>query len=968
MDICGGKAALLPKVKPLGEFDDDLDIFSGLGADELNIPTAISPMERQIILGRLILEWTKHLQRNAQKQFGEEDIAIPVSTADAFWLATDLGNLIDQFQSQNRSIKAAADAVESTKPDVSDWWNVTMSFLQVVESEWPALLASRNAIDPSDRRNRLLLTEAKRLRESQPEEPYLVAGSTGSIAATAELMSAIARLPNGAVILPGYDQGLSSGVRSHLRIDNPAPGDISHPQYGLEKLLQRIGADASIVERLGPQARSELNARGLWVGGAMSVADETAQWSRLRQQLPDTAFKNVVMLSAPNEARLADAIAISIREKIKDPLKRAALVTPDRGLARRVIMALAAHGIQADDSAGTPFANTQPGRLVTALLDLVFRSDDPATALGLLKHQYVVLGLSRADHQHSVTRFEHIVMRGGLGRFKPGYCTEFVITQLSMVAEDDRRSSDLSPKDIETITAFAQRFDNALSPLTSLLSKQSVNVQACLEATITALEALCRNDEGSLGSLYDAEAGSSLSSFLVGLASIDEEVTFPPDQWPEIIGSLSAGSMVREVSDCHPRVFIWGALEARLQYVDHIILGGLNEGIWPQVPETDAFITRTQMAAIGMEPPERRVGLSAHDFQMAMGQPSVVLARSKRVEGTPTVASRWWQRLEAFAGPDASAEMNRRGARLLDMATDYSAASQTTPIGRPYPKPPAEVRPKALSVTNIEKLIADPYAIYAQKVLGLKKVEPLVRDPDARDRGTLFHEIMERSVTECIDFSQEDANRDLKHVAEDCFKDANLPEEIRAMWWPRFEALIPEIINWERGRNKAVKQRHAEITASSTALEQTGVSIHGRADRVDERDDGSLDLIDFKSSNVPSKPDLEKLKSVQLSLEAALAARGAFRDLGKRNVTDIAYVKMGPRGKFEVKPAISLADEKHADLAEKAWGKAVQLADAYNCENTGYRSKARASASKYEGDYDHLARVSEWGSGGGGDE
>ncbi|WP_247644075.1 double-strand break repair protein AddB, partial [Brucella abortus] len=429
------------------------------------------------------------------------------------------------------------------------------------------------------------------------------------------------------------------------------------------------------------------------------------------------------------------------------------------------------------------------------------------------------------------------------------------------------------------------------------------------------------------------------------------------------------GETVKPHPGGHPRLFIWGALEARLQTVDAIVIGGLNEGSWPTKTRNDPFMSRPMKAMIALDPPERRTGLAAHDFQMALGMDHVVLTRSQRSDNAPTVPSRWLQRLETVLGADVTNEMRGRGTRFIHWSREIDRAEDVPFVRKPEPAPPVAARPKHFSVTEIETLRRDPYAIFAKKILKLRPLEPLIRDPAAAERGTLFHDILGHFTQAAIDPLAPDAAEKLMELGRILFADMDLPLEIEAVWWPRFTALIPQFLQWERERAYKVQERFAEIASQKREVENLGITLSGRADRIDLMRDGTAEIIDYKTGSTPSPKQAHVLLSPQLALEAALLARGAFLDVGPVRACDLTYVRLKAAG--EVKPESILKisrppSEKTAPaLGEEAWQRLAQLLAEYQKPEKGYLSRALPfRETDLTGDYDHLARVLEWSAGG----
>ncbi|RWE34604.1 MAG: double-strand break repair protein AddB, partial [Mesorhizobium sp.] len=488
-----------------------------------------------------------------------------------------------------------------------------------------------------------------------------------------------------------------------------------------------------------------------------------------------------------------------------------------------------------------------------------------------------------------------------------------------------------------------------------------------VEASVVTLENLGRSADGGLGELYAGDAGEKLAELLSGLVAASAPLSFAAIEWPDVMEALIAPETVKPAQGTDRNIAIWGALEARLQSVDTLVIGGLNEGVWPRKPESDRFMSRLMKTGIDLEPPERRIGLAAHDFQMAMGARKVLLARSARAGDAPAVPSRWLQRLLTFIGNDQATALRQRGDELLAWARTLDTAPKRDFAPRPQPKPPLPVRPGHFSVTEIETLRRDPYAIYARRILGLMPLDPLIRDPGAAERGTLFHAILHLFSSEVADPRAPDALAGLIAAGRACFAEAALPADVEAVWWPRFEKLAANIIEWERTRADAVVQRHAEERARKNVVGQSGVTLSGYADRVDLLAGGMADILDYKTGSSPSKAQAHTLLAPQLALEGALLRRGAFKDLGAREPSQLAFIRLKPNGEVFEESILEHNRQPRtaADLAEEAWARLEKLLIHYADPATGYLSRALPfREGETDGDYDHLARVLEWSAGG----
>jgi ATP-dependent helicase/nuclease subunit B len=967
VDRAGGRAAILPVIRPLGEFDEDAVLFES-GAASLELAPPIASVDRVLFLTPLVRAWKRRLPAHVAALF-EEDVVVPASTADAVWLARDLAGLMDEVETEGGRWDRLADLVSG---ELAGWWQVTLDFLEIVTQAWPAHLAQHGMSNPGAHRDALIRAEAARLARNPPPGPVIAAGSTGSIPATAELLGVIARLPQGAVVLPGLDCRMDQRSWAELTSASTEASVPGHPQFGLAKLLGRLGVQRADVAEIGERTPA-LAMRATVIGEALRPAETTDGWAAARKVLPDeqvqAAFESVSLVEAANEREEALAIATALRLAIEVPDRTAGFVTTDRELARRVSAELLRFGIRADDSGGTPLARTPPAEFMRLLLLAALRPGDPVALLSFLKHPLLSLGLERALVRRAAETIELVALRGGTGR--PDVADLGALFEARLSADAAREPfwvARITGARIEEARKVLAALAPALSPLVALRGAGSTTLADALRATVAACEAAARGPDGNLSGLYGLETGETLAGFLRGLVASPAALDFSVTEWPELMDALIAPEVVKPSAGAEHRIAIWGALEARLQTVDTLVIGGLNEGSWPRKAEADRFMSRLMKSGLDLEPPERRIGQAAHDFQIAMGAPNVVLTRAARAGESPAVESRWLQRLRAFAGARVMRGVAERGDRLLGWARRLDEQERVRPVARPEPKPPLTLRPAHFSVTEIETLRRDPYAIYARKVLGLQALEPLLRDPGAAERGNLFHAILHR-------FSAMPRGGDmlaaLVSAARECFAEAALPPDVEAVWWPRFVSLSGPLVEWERRRDGHIAARHSELAARATPVGTTGVTLSGRADRIDTRPAGHADILDYKTGSGPSKGQAHTLLSPQLALEGALLRRGAFREIGTLEPADLAYIRLKGRGELIEESILThnQSTKSAIQLSEEAWARLEALFEHYRRPETGYLSRAIPfREGETDGDYDHLARVLEWSAGGDGPE
>jgi ATP-dependent helicase/nuclease subunit B len=976
-ETSGTSSAVLPVIRPLGDFDEDTGFFLD-GPETLALKPPIAPDERLLTLARLTRAWTGSMAEDAASMIAGETVAVPRTAADAVWLAKDLAHVMDELAREGVSWDGIKDV---DAEGLSAWWQLTRKFLEIASAGFLAHLEERSLSDPVQYRNAAIRAETAQLAATPLAGPVIAAGSTGSVPATAELLALIARLHGGAVILPGLDRGMDETAWNLIGENEKSPTSFSHPQYGLKKLLARFGLRRTDVPFLG-EVSTPLRAREQIISDVLLPAESTEGWALSKTAAPETeiaqALTGINLIEAPSEREEALAIAIALRAAIDGKReKTAALVTVDRSLARRVSAELLRFGIQADDSGGRQLANSPQAALFRSILQCVFEPGDPVAILSVLKHPLALFSREKAEAAQAARTLELIALRGVIGTISALTLTERFEKSLRDAASAERRPSwDKRVRDehLEGARSLASALRAALLPLAQLAQTPGgLSVSETVAACATAFEAIGRAQDGSLQYLYSGDSGEEFAAHLRGLVAVEAGFDFAPADWPSIHAALISGKMVKPKSGSDPNIFIWGTLEARLQHVDTLVLGGLNETVWPARPPDDPFLSRGMKSGLGLEPSERRTGQAAHDFQMGLGAQTVILTRSARMEGAPTVASRWLQRLTAYAGKQQTKAMTQRGAQYLQWAHDIDSLPNIDLEKRPEPSPPLELRPRHFSITEIATLRGDPYAIYAKRILKLLPLDPLIREADERERGTLFHEIMARFIAQKGQVADaQTAEVVLRKIALDAFTEQQYSPEVVALWFPRFEELIERIVYVERLRGDDIKASHTEVSAAKTAIPNSIVTLSGRADRIDERLDGTIDIIDYKTGGEPTAAQGRTLINPQLALEAALARQGSFKGLGAASIHDLVYCRLKSKGELKFD---SLVLDKNGvfkegcsaeDLADKSWRELTRLVGKFAQPQAKYDSHALQP--KRDGDYDHLARVLEWSAGSDGGE
>ncbi|MDG3041229.1 double-strand break repair protein AddB [Roseicyclus marinus] len=906
----------LPRIRPVQALGDQADLS--------DLPAAIPPLRLRLELVQLI-----------GKLLDAQPTLAPRSAL--YDLADSLADLMGEMFEEGVTPEAIAAL------DVGDHaihWQRAQAFLELVTH----FLREETALTREARQTRIVARLARQWQGQPPSHPVIVAGSTGSRGATAQLMEAVARLPQGAVILPGIDRDLPREIWARLLEERREGLDgEDHPQFRLAKFAERLALDPMDIPDW-PGSERPRGGRGAVISLALRPAPVTDQWLTEGPRLTglEEAFAGVTWLEAPNPQAEATAIALRLREAV-DKGQRAAVIASDRTLTRQVTAALARWGILPDDSAGQPLSLSAPGRFLRHVAELEATPLDPEALAVILKHPLCHSGADRNDHLRRARDLEVQVLRA-----RPGLPSRGVLVDWA-----EKRPADAGA--MAWVTWLADTLLVAPQP-------EPLPMQARVARHLARAERLAGGSaaEGS-GELFDKEPGEAARQLMEDLtAEAGAGGPIGATDYRDLFTALTRDREVRQSLFPHADILIWGTQEARVQGADLIILAGLNEGAWPAAPPADPWLNRSLRAAAGLRLPDRVIGLAAHDFQQGIAAPEVWLTRAKRDAETDTVPSRWLNRLHNLlagsgeAAVQALAGMEARGARYLALAERLLTPAASVDFEpRPAPQPPAEARPRLLSVTEVEVLIRDPYAIYARRVLRLRKLDPLRGDADARARGTVLHKVMERFVKGTPE-GLPDADTALVQLMD--LTDAVLAEEApwpaaRRLWRARMARVAGFFLATEVERRAKGTPEIIEIKGD-WEVPGTGVTLRGKGDRIDRLQDGRLAIYDYKTGTPPEAKE-EKHFTKQLWLMALMAEGGSFGLSPGQIVAEAAYIGLGSS------PVIVGYEVDRAELAEVAAGFRRRLLHLLDPQS-GFASRRSVKYTRFPGDFDQLARHGEW--------
>jgi len=857
----GSGALLLPKIQVLGDVDEEeLEIRYFPGYEK--IPQAISQTARLYELARLI---------HARGEMGKARPNFAQSVA----LAKSLTRLIDELQGKDLGIEALSNVVPE---EFAEHWQITLDFLHGIAGDWKRYLEENNLVEPIVRRNKLLDNLMEYYITARPNQPVIIAGTTGTVPATVRLINSVLGLENGCLVLDGLD--------GFLRAEDFREIEETHPQYNLARLLRNVKEEPLDVAPW--TVATEMTKRQKMISTALLPATRAGEWKDA-----ECDGSGIAKIEAANLEEEAMAIAFVLRETLETAGRTAMVVTDNRALARRIVAKMKIWDVEVNDSAGQNLAGLPAATFLLDLIEMVRARQAPVQLLGFFKHPFVPAAVKA-----KVREIERQHLRGPR-------IEGFDIADHGVVI-------------------------SGLDDLSGLFYEEQVGLLQLIDLHLAVAEAVAPESE-----LWGRE-GIEVYEFIMGLREgVDLAHRVDPELYPEILAQFLSTGTHRPKFGQHPRVNILSPAEARMQYADVVILGGMNEGGMPSLPEQDSFMNQQIRKKAGLDQLSRRIGMAAHDFELLSQANNVIYTRSLKEGGSPTIKSRFLQRLGAVCEVESA-------DKYLHWARQFYQPAAVKPIARPEPRPPVEVRPKELSATRVGKLMRDPYVVYAEKILRLKKLPPV----DEEVTGDKFGQFIHKSL-ELFSKNYDGKLETLMEIGRAQFAEFENKVGAKTFWWPKFLNIAEWFIANEAGIRRSELEQLFEVKGEYKA---GGIKFTAEADRVEI--DGVIKIIDYKTGSPPGFDYVEAGLDPQLAIEGII-----FSAIYGKPVAALEYWYLKGRDDVvEIKPykkdIAELLDVTRKGLAE--------LAAHFARADTPYAARPWSRYALKYNDYEHLERIKEW--------
>jgi ATP-dependent helicase/nuclease subunit B len=967
-----GKTHVMPQIAAPGDMDDEhlsLKISDNafLSQTVMDMPPAVSRLHRQLMLAQEILKIP----------------GMASSTQKAIKLGGELGKFLDEVQRHEVELKNIEQLVP---PAFKAQWSKTAEFLKIITETWPKKLQEMGRVDPEEHKNAVLQIQAAHWQQNKPAHPVIAVGFNEDSPAVRSLLQAVAAMPKGAVIFQALD----------LELDQQSWDVVTpvHPQYAMKGLLSAMGVDRSAVSEwkfqplaadsfvrapnlaLTNQARQKLLRETMRPSGTAegwtSLLAPKAGKTKKKKSAGETAVKGGIDIQALNGMDLitcgtqqeeASVIALKMRESLEVPGRKVTLVTADRSLARRVSARLRNWQIEVHDDAGTPLSETPAGIYLLATAAMAAEEWAPVQLLGALKHPLAALGENKNDFRRKVSDLENLVFHGP----RPGAGASGVKGVLAATFNRAARRPNgkqtpeqllARQKELETFIAGIEKAGQKF--FDKMTSAKPAPFKEILDEHIRFAEAFAGDDkEKGAERIWRGDDGIKASRFLTSLREVAQ---FVPDVtgrgYVDVLQGLMRDVTVSTAATSHPTLRIMTPEQARLLKSDIIILGGLNDEVWPKRVNENPWLSPDMIESLGLPAPEAGIGQAAHSFVQMLSNPNVLLIRAMRSGEGPTVSSPFLTRLMMVLRGAGLEKAIEKKTHLLDIHTAMHTPAQVTPIEPPHVTPAVDKRPKQLPVTAIEMLMRDPYSVYVKYVLQLRKKEPLDASPSVAERGIFTHAALDEFVKKYPDKLPDNAEEELLKIGEETFKNRMNNPTVRAFWWPRFERVAKWFVKFEKDRREMSMVLGTEVHGKLEIDTGDGIfTLTTIADRVDRGANDQLTIIDYKTGTVPSQKAVSLGFSPQLTLEALIAFTGGFDGIDATDVGELQYWKLsGGRTAAEVTDV--KGDVK--GLVTGAREGIEALIKAFNDKSMPYLVTPRPGWAPRYNNAQHLSRVDEW--------
>tara|TARA_Y100000588_G_scaffold175835_1_gene189901 strand:+ start:368 stop:1657 length:1290 start_codon:yes stop_codon:yes gene_type:complete len=389
------------------------------------------------------------------------------------------------------------------------------------------------------------------------------------------------------------------------------------------------------------------------------------------------------------------------------------------------------------------------------------------------------------------------------------------------------------------------------------------------------------------------------------------------------------------------------------------ILAGMNQTTWPSISQSDQWLSPQIRQTLNLPGKEKTKAFAGLHICQASAASKVVLTRSRIINGVQTAPAYHFAYLENVAKKVGLHEAIDESRYWHDLGQALEQKTLSIPQSRrPAPTPPVSARPRTLSATKIERWMQDPYGIFVSTILKIRPLESVDAKAGPSDYGRMVHEALQKFVQNYPTNMPPNPHQKLLDFGQASFRKVRVQPEAYAFWWPRFERLARYFIEQEGKTRRHITTTYAEITGTTTIDLVSGpFTLTTRADRINMRADGKVDIIDYKTGALPTAPKILDGSKPQLLLEALIALDNGFEEIETREVNSIITIQLsGTSITGNHRTIQSGISTKAAELLSRL----TKLIESFDNEKTPYHFVPHNDFAPQHNEFEHLARMKEW--------
>lgn len=916
LENSSNSAIILPNIRAIGDIDYDDLVLKQINKNDLenfsDFSNNTSRIKYKILLIKELLKWAKSSNKNLFK-----DITIEQASN----LALELEKFLNEV---NRNGLNLDDLEKIVDDEYSQHWQEVLNFLEIFGKKWNKFIKDNNVISVVDFKSRMIEFNAEYFKKNKPLNPIVIAGVSGSVKSTCEFIKSLIKYDNCYYFFKDLNKNLTEDEWKEI--------GVFHPQYSFKNLLDNcINCERDRVKNLefnnclivNPIIEKILSF-------SMLPYNETHKWqSKLNIKKED--FSHISKIECNNSFEELSVISLITKHVHETSNDNVAIITSDEIFANQLAVELKNLNLDVNNAFGNKISRTEVVKFLFLILDVIKNKYETVAFLSLLKHDFTLFGYNKNELNRLTLLLEDKILRGygNLG-------CEGILKKVNEFG--NLELIDFIKKIMETLDKF---------------KCEKLNFQSVIKLHIELAENIASNSEvvGSNAFWNNSKNGDELLNFFNEV--IKESESYGDikncDEYSYLLDYLIAENSYSDRYSIHPMVNIISPQEAKLINYDLIILTNLNDGRFPPHISTDPWMSKSMRKAFGLPDRDELIGNFAYDFTQFLCNKKVILTRSLKEDGVPTVKSKYLMRLETFLLCQNHLKLEENNI-WKEVFKKRNFAEQNIIIKRPKPKPPLDRRPRELYATKIEKLMNNPYDIYAEKILNLKKKDDFYENKIFAFFGSAVHEALENYIKnyKAAEFAK--LYEKLIKYGKESFDKYFTDETSRELFFIRFS----NIAEWFIEQDEAVRASGYNVYAERIEklyMKNIDFTIAAKIDRIEENEFGSINIIDYKTGNTPSTSDVLTAKKPQLIIEAIV--------LENKKTDKLVYWSI--KGKGDEK--IQEIDSDICELVNKGRDGIVRLITHFNVFENSYIATAfdLNDQNHYASDYKHLSRVEEWG-------